>query len=140
MSEREDKYLTYRGRPEALVSLGSQLGFVTTFPDDLPSSFYRLDLEKAALTAVALPIAARVLVAASDASDATVWAAGTGTDIFQVTAKAKTPKRIATGLDGDAVVGLVLVAGNRLGVLTEKALAIVDPKSGKVVQLSLIHI
>lgn len=124
-----EKYLTYRGDVTALGTVGSALVFTTERIEGNESALYRLDAEKLDLEETPLPCAGHDLVVDGE----TIWVAGGDGHVYELDPKRKNPKSSKAVLDPPPS-AIVLLDGNRLGVLSGATVAILDRKSTEVVQ------
>lgn len=125
---KRDKYLTYRGSIKAVAGRENQLVFVTLHAERQPTFLYRLDTEKDFLKQQPLPCGATGLAVSSEA----VFVAGSNGAVFDCSG------------DGDPVPlshrfetspsALALLSEDRLAVMVEDAIGILNRKTGKLQQ------
>ncbi|MFO0758413.1 MAG: HEAT repeat domain-containing protein [Byssovorax sp.] len=127
--ENQDKFVPFRGALRAAIGQGQVLAFVTVHPEGQQTAVYRLDLDKMELASDALPGGAVALAEADDQ----LFAAGTDGKIHRGPLAGGALSPIGEAFD-PAPSALAVLSEGRLAVLSGAAIAIVDRKSGKVLQ------
>ncbi len=120
-----DKFAPFRGALRAAVGAGEVLAFVTVHPEGQPTALYRLDVDKSALDAHALPGGATAIMA----DEAAIYVAGTDGHVHKAPAKSGKLATLGPKLT-PAPIALALLEGGRLAALAGAEVVIVDRKTG----------
>jgi ParB family chromosome partitioning protein len=125
-----DKFALYRGALRAALGEGQILAFVTVHPEGQPTALYLLDVDKAELSAHALPGGATAIVAEEGA----FYVAGTDGFVHRAT-RGKGVKIAPLGQKLEpAPVALALLEGGRIAALAGREIVVLDRKSGAAKQ------
>ncbi|WP_419662924.1 HEAT repeat domain-containing protein [Desulfosarcina variabilis] len=123
-----EKYLAYRGAIKAIAGRDKDLFFVTLHAEKQPTGLYRLNTEKHTLRLQSLPCGATALAVSSNA----VFAAGATGAIFDCSSDGE-PALLAHPFETSPI-ALALLGEDRLAVMSDNAIGIVDFKTGKLTQ------
>ena len=125
---KREKYLTYRGAIKAIAGRDKDLFFVTLHAEKQPTGLYRLNTENHTLGLQPLPCGATALAVSSKA----VFAAGATGAVFDCSSDGE-PSLLAHPFETSPI-ALALLGEDRLAVMSDDAIGIVDGKSGKLTQ------
>ena len=124
--------LPYRGTIQGLVSAGSHVAFITTHAESQPTALYRLDATKKNFTLAQEPLTCGATAIVSDGKN--LWFAGQDHKLYQAPlAKGKPKARPKLNFEG-RVLGLALLANDRMAVLQAAELQIINYKKNTVLQ------
>lgn len=121
------KYLTYRGDLQAIVTCGAQLAFTTSHSENIPTALYRLDVEKFELSSIPLDCGGLSLAS----SDGNLWLGGDDGGLYQISGNSVS--KIKVDLPAPASL-LTCLSEHRLAAVCDDQLLILETKKGKRLQ------